>query len=169
MDFGNIVHQLKVIKMRVYRLVHKDYNGEIVFGLPYPYNQLDGEKKVNYLFSKNKPWTHCVPYYKNCKFAFVSLSALITFLYWNGDLTEQETSDIENNFYVETFDLDVYSSGLSKFLCTYFDDEVISEIDRKELKDLKNETTKIVIQDPISDEDIKIVREDYYTNIKTYY
>ena len=57
--------------MKVYRLVHKDYNGEVVFGLPFPYNNSDGEKKINLLFSKMKPWKHCIPYYKDSKFAFV--------------------------------------------------------------------------------------------------
>jgi len=157
--------------MKVYRLVHKDYKGDIVFGLPYPYNQIEGEKKINYLFNKMKPWKHCIPYYKNSKFAFVSLDALISFLYCDGNLTEQETIDIENNFYVDSFDLTTWSSGLSKFLCTYFDDEVNEKIDSEnlELKDLKGLTIKYVKQDPVPDEDIKLTREEYYSNIKTYY
>ena len=69
--------------MKVYRLVHKDYNGEVVFGLPFPYNNSDGEKKINLLFSKMKPWKHCIPYYKDSKFAFVSLNAINSFLFYN--------------------------------------------------------------------------------------
>ena len=157
--------------MKVYRLIHKDYKGEVVFGLPFPYNQLEGEKKINYLFSKMKPWKHCIPYYKNSKFAFVSLDALLSFLYCDGNLTEQETIDIENSFYVYSFNLTTWSSGLSKFLCTYFDDEVNEDIESEnlELKDLKGLTIKYVKQDPVPDEDIKLTREEYYSNIKTYY
>ena len=87
--------------MKVYRLVHKDYNGEVVFGLPFPYNNSDGEKKINLLFSKMKPWKHCIPYYKNSKFAFVSLDAINSFLFYNkNDLTEQEFNDINDNFFI---------------------------------------------------------------------
>jgi hypothetical protein len=160
------------MQMKVYRLIHKDYKGEVVFGLPFPYNQLDGEKKINYLFSKMKPWKHCIPYYKNSKFAFVSLNALISFLYWNSDLTEQEYNDIENNFYVESFDVSSWSSGLSNFLCTYFDDEIDTfeyPIEKLNLKDLRGYTIKYIKQDPVPKEDIKLVKEQYYQNIKTYY
>lgn len=158
--------------MKVYRLIHNDYKGEVVFGLPFPYNQLEGEKKINYLFSKMKPWKQCVPYYKNSKFAFISLNALISFLYWNSDLTEQECNDIENNFYVESFDVSSWSSGLSNFLCTYFDDEIDTTeypIEKLNLKDLRGYTNKYIKQDPVPEEDIKLVKEQYYQNIKTYY
>lgn len=159
--------------MKAYRLVHKDYNGEVVFGLPFPYNQLEGEKKINYLFSKMKPWKHCIPYYKNNKFAFISLDALVTFLYYNGNLTNNEASNIENNFYIESFDLTAWSSGLSKFLCTYFEDEidVESHIEKLQLKDLLNikENYNYISQDSVPEEDIKLVKEQYYQNIKTYY
>ena len=157
--------------MKVYRLRHKDYEGEVVFGLPYPYNQFEGEKKINYLFSKYKPWKHCIPYYKDCKFAFISLDALMSFLY-NSDITEQELNDIENNFYIESFELKSWSSGLSKFLCTYFEDEIdISEhlIVTLNIKDLRGYNFNYIKQDPIPKEDIKLIKESYYHNIKTYY
>ena len=32
--------------------------------------------------------------------------------------------DICDNYFVESFEITTWSSGLSKFLCTYFDDEV---------------------------------------------
>ena len=158
--------------MKVYRLRHKDYNGEIVFGLPFPYNQLDGEKKMNLLFSKMKPWKHCIQYYKNSKFAFISVDALVSFLYWNGNLTEQETNDIENNFYIEVFEVSSRCTGLSKFLCTYFEDEIDNTefpIEKISLKDLRGYTIKYVIQDPVPEDDIKFIRDKYYKNIKTYY
>lgn len=157
--------------MKVYRLIHKDYNGEVVFGLPFPYNQFDGEKKINQLFSNFKPWTQCIPYYENCKFAFMSLDALIIFLYSLGNLTKQETIDIYNNFYIESFYLNQWSNGLSKFLCTYFDDEINNEypIEKLTLNDLLSYTINIIRQDPVSEEDIRLTRTQYYQNIKTYY
>lgn len=155
--------------MKVYRLVHKDYNGEVVFGLPYPYNQFAGEKKINLLFSKNKPWNQCIPYYKNSKFAFVSLDSLLTFLFKN-EPTKEELIDIENNFYIDSFDLSTWSSGLSNFLCTYFDDEVNEEtLERYGIKDFENIEYNYIWQDPIAENDIKLTKEEYYSNIKTYY
>ena len=157
--------------MKVYKLIHKDYLGDVVFGLPFPYNQLEGEKKVNYLFNKMKPWKHCIPYYKNSKFAFISLDALISFLYYNGDLTENETIDIENNFYVEFFEVSSRCSGLSNFLCSYCEDEIDTAelIEKLNLKELSGYTIKYIKQDPVPIDDIKIVKEKYYQNIKTYY
>lgn len=157
--------------MKVYRLIHKDYKGEVVFGLPFPYNQLDGEKKINYLFSKMKPWKHCIPYYEGDKFGFTSINALVSFLYWDGNLTEQECKDIENNFYVELYEVSSRCSGLSKFLCTFCEDEIDTAelIEKLNLKELSGYTIKYIKQDPVPIDDIKIVKEKYYKDIKTYY
>ena len=157
--------------MKVYRLVHKDYKGEVVFGLPFPYNQLEGEKKINYLFSKMKPWKHCIPYYEGDKFGFISINALVSFLYWDGDLTEQEYKDIEDNFYVESYEVSSRCSGLSKFLCSYCEDEIDTAelIEKLSLKELIGYTIKYIKQDHVPIDDIKIVKEKYYQNIKTYY
>lgn len=154
--------------MRIYKLEHKDYNGELTFGLPFPYNQLEGEKKINELFSEMKPWKHCIPYYKNSKFAFVSLDALVTFLN-NGNLTEQERQEINDNFYIKTFNLTTWSSGLSKFMCTYFDDEIDSSIEIIHIEDILNTEVNEVIQDMVPKSDIRQTKDDYYSNIKTYY
>lgn len=154
--------------MRIYRLKHKDYNGELTFGLPFPYNQLEGEKKVNELFSKMKPWKHCIPYYRNSKFAFVSLDALVTFLK-NGNLTEQERQEINDNFYIKTFNATTWSSGLSKFMCTYFDDEIDSLIEVMHIEDILNTEVNEVIQNMVPISDIRQTKDDYYSNIKTYY
>ena len=158
--------------MKVYRLVHKDYNGEVVFGLPFPYNQLEGEKKINYLFSKFKPWRQCIPYYKGCKFGFISKDALMSFLHYDKSITEQEYNDIIDKFYIESFEVSAWSAGLSKYLCTYFDDEIdtsVFPIEHINLNDLKDYDYKYVAQSSIYDEDIKLVKERYYQNIKTYY
>ena len=157
--------------MKVYRLVHKDYNGEVVFGLPFPYNNSDGEKKINLLFSKMKPWKHCIPYYKNSKFAFVSLDAINTFLFYNkNDLTEQEFNDINDNFFIESYDIITWSSGLSNFLCTYFNDEIVENTyEIISLKDLVRLTFNFIKQSPVPQEDIKMTKESYYSKVKTYY
>ena len=61
--------------MRVYRLIHKYYTGEVVFGIPPSYCN-DEEQPINKLFANIKPWKHCIPYYKTSKFAFISSNAL---------------------------------------------------------------------------------------------
>ena len=35
--------------MKVYKLKHKEYDGDLVFGLPYPYNESPGEIYINNL------------------------------------------------------------------------------------------------------------------------
>ena len=156
--------------MKVYRLVHKDYNGEVVFGLPFPYNNSDGEKKINLLFSKMKPWKHCIPYYKDSKFAFVSLDAINSFLFYNkSELTEQEFNDINDNFFVESYDVGTWSNGLSDFLCTYFDNEIIDTYETFSLKDLVKLTFNLIKQSPVPQENIKMAKESYYSKVKTYY
>lgn len=156
--------------MKVFRLRHKQYKGDVVFGLPSPYNTTVGEKKINELFSKMKPWTHAVPYYKKSKFSFVSSNAILTFLNNISKLTEEEFNDIDNNFYVEIYDVETWSSGLSKFLCTYFDDEIIPDTyDTITIKELLGWTYKIIYQDPVPKSDINLSKTSYYSTVKTYY
>lgn len=156
--------------MKVYRLVHKDYKGEVVFGLPFPYNNSDGEQKINLLFSKMKPWKHCIPYYKDSKFAFVSLDAINSFLFYNkSELTEQEFNDINDNFFVESYDVGTWSNGLSDFLCTYFDNEIIDTYETFSLKDLVKLTFNLIKQSPVPQKNIKMAKESYYSKVKTYY
>ena len=156
--------------MRVYRLRHKQYKGDVVFGMPPTYCKKIGEKKINELFSNMKPWKHAIPYYKKSKFAFISADALVTFLFSRNTLTSEEYKDICDNYFVESFEVTTWSSGLSKFLCTYFDDEVEQDtLNNYTIDEVKNWTVKFIYQDLVPKEDIKFVKESYYKTVKTYY
>lgn len=156
--------------MRVYRLRHKQYKGDVVFGMPPTYCKKIGEKKINELFSNMKPWKHAIPYYKKSKFAFISADALVTFLFSANTLTSEEYKDICDNYFVESFEITTWSSGLSKFLCTYFDDEVEQDtLNNYTIDEVRNWTVKFIYQDLVPKEDIKFVKESYYKTIKTYY
>lgn len=156
--------------MRVYRLRHKQYKGDVVFGMPPTYCKKIGEKKINELFSNMKPWKHAIPYYKKSKFAFISADALVTFLFSTNTLTSEEYKDICDNYFVESFELTTWSSGLSKFLCTYFDDEVEQDtLNNYTIDEVRNWTVKFIYQDLVPKEDIKFVKESYYKTVKTYY
>lgn len=156
--------------MRVYRLRHKQYKGDVVFGMPPTYCKKLGEKKINELFSNMKPWKHAIPYYKKSKFAFISADALVTFLFSTNTLTSEEYKDICDNYFVESFELTTWSSGLSKFLCTYFDDEVEQDtLNNYTIDEVRNWTVKFIYQDLVPKEDIKFVKESYYKTVKTYY
>ena len=156
--------------MKVYRIIHKNYEGDVVFGLPYPYNESLSEKKINLLFGNMEPWTQSIPYYSKSKFAFISLDALLTFLMFENNFNNEEYEDFLNNFIIESFELNTWSSGLSKFLCTYFDDEV--EEGTNEIIDINNlidSTFKFIYQNPIPDFEIDFCKESYYKNVKTFY
>lgn len=156
--------------MRVYRLRHKQYKGDVVFGMPPTYCKKIGEKKINELFSNMKPWKHAIPYYKKSKFAFISADALVTFLFSRNTLTSEEYKDICDNYFVESFEVTTWSSGLSKFLCTYFDDEVEQDtLNNYTIDEVRNWTVKFIYQDLVPKEDIKFVKESYYKTVKTYY
>ena len=156
--------------MRVYRLRHKQYKGDVVFGMPPTYCKKIGEKKINELFSNMKPWKHAIPYYKKSKFAFISADALVTFLFSTNTLTSEEYKDICDNYFVESFEITTWSSGLSKFLCTYFDDEVEQDtLNNYTIDEGRNWTVKFIYQDLVPKEDIKFVKESYYKTVKTYY
>ena len=156
--------------MRVYRLRHKQYKGDVVFGMPPTYCKKIGEKKINELFSNMKPWKHAIPYYKKSKFAFISVDALVTFLFSTNTLTSEEYKDICDYYFVESFEITTWSSGLSKFLCTYFDDEVEQDtLNNYTIDEVRNWTVKFIYQDLVPKEDIKFVKESYYKTVKTYY
>ena len=156
--------------MRVYRLRHKQYKGDVVFGMTPTYCKKIGEKKINELFSNMKPWKHAIPYYKKSKFAFISADALVTFLFSTSTLTSEEYKDICDNYFVESFEITTWSSGLSKFLCTYFDDEVEQDtLNNYTIDEVRNWTVKFIYQDLVPKEDIKFVKESYYKTVKTYY
>lgn len=156
--------------MKVYKLVHKNYNGEVVFGLPFPYNESLSEKKIISLFSDMKPWTHVIPYYMKSKFAFVSSDALLTFIMYLANFTSKEYEDFLDKFEVESFDLNTWSSGLSKFLCTYFDDEIEEgSIENVNIEDLRNWAFKVIYQDPVPEYDIDFCKDSFYKKVKTFY
>lgn len=156
--------------MKVYRLKHKQYKGDVVLGLPPTYCKKIGEKKVNELFANMKPWKHAIPYYKKSKFAFVSVDALNSFLFLTNTLTSEEYNSICDNFYVEELEINTWSTGLSKYLCTYFDDEVEEgTLVNHTIDEVRNWTVTFVYQDAVPKEDIKMIKETYYKGVKTYY
>ena len=159
--------------MKAYRIVNNDFDGEIVFGLPYPFNQTNGERKLVQLFNKMKPWTHCIPYYKKSHFAFISKNALLTFLFSNKDikLNSDDIKELElAGWKVESFELNTWSRGLSKFLCTYFDDEIEDNtFEYYTFDELFNIRYSDVVQDNVPKQDIKDIKEKYYNNVETYY
>lgn len=156
--------------MRVYRLRHKQYKGDIVFGMPPTYCKKIGEKKINELFADMKPWKQAIPYYNKSKFAFLSVGALVTFLDWHTELDEETYNSICDNYFVESFEISIWSAGLSKFLCTYFDDEVIPDtLETYDLKTILGWAVNMVYQDPVPKESIKHCKESYYKTVKTYY
>lgn len=73
------------------------------------------------------PQKECVPFFKGSKFAFVNLNALKYFLF---GLCEMEYEDIDElklvGYNILKINVDCYTSGLSKTLCTFGLDEVIS-------------------------------------------
>ena len=156
--------------MKVFRLRHKQYKGDVVFGMPSTYCKKIGEKKINELFSKMKPWTHAIPFYKKSKFAFISIDALNSFLFFIQSLTSEEYNNICDNYFVESFEINTWSAGLSKYLCTYFDDEIEENtLQIYTIDDIRNLTTEFVYQDAVPKEDIKLIKETYYKGVKTYY
>lgn len=158
--------------MKAYKLCHKDYEGELVFGLPSPYRESLSEEYVNGLFKNMKPWNHCIPYYKNAHFAFVSLDALLSFLFLGSkELTSDIYEDMCSKFYVVSFDLTIWSAGLSKYLCTYFDDEIDENSinERIDIETLNSYDRKYVIQDPVPPTDIEMSKELYYKGVKIFY
>ena len=157
--------------MRVYRLRHKQYKGDVVLGMPPTYCKKVGEIKINEMFSDMKPWKHAIPYWVKSKFAFVSSDALMTFLFGNfDDYIGDEFNSICNNYYIESFELTTWSAGLSKFLCTYFDDEIEEDtLETYTIDDIKNWNYKYIFQDSVPKEEIQFIKNSYYLKVKTYY
>ena len=154
--------------MKIFRLTRKDYDGEVVFGIPSEICT-DSDKKINSYLTKYRPYDHCIPYYKKAKFGFLSLNALCTFLFANNEneFTEEELKEVNNNYVVQTYELDTWSKGLSKFMCTYFDDEVLEgPIDTYSINDLMGYTFKFIYQTNVPKEDIALVKEQYYSKVK---
>jgi hypothetical protein len=158
--------------MKVFRLRHKQYKGDIIFGMPPTYCKKIGEKKIHSMLLELKPWKYAIPYYNKSKFAFISSDALLTFLFgnFNNEYSEEEFKSICDNYFVESFELNVWSSGLSKLLCTYFDDEIENdEINTYSIEEIRAWTYTYVYQDAVPKEDIKYCKDTYYSKVKTYY
>jgi hypothetical protein len=160
--------------MRVYKLVRKDYSGEEVFG--YPNSEIiNFNTNINSVLNKKfetiKPWTHCIPYYKNSHFAFLSLSALNTFLFEDDyDFSEDELYELNEYFEIKSFELSIWSAGLSKFLCTYFNDEVIEGTEiTYSIKDISEMSYDYVYQDDVPKGEITEIKNKYYNGVITYY
>jgi len=160
--------------MRVYRIVNNDLKGESFFGLPYPFNQTNGEQKLNKLFANMKPWTQGVPYFKNSKLVFISKDALMTFLFNNKniELTSDDIKELDlAGWKIESFEVTICSPGLSNFMGTYFNDEVIENtFEYYSFDELYNNCNyNKVFQSYVPKFSIKEMWNKYYTEVKTYY
>ncbi len=161
--------------MKVYKLVHKKYKGDVMLGLPQTYKNKPGEKYIQEKLNNFKPWKYAIPYYKNSRFAFMSSHALLTFLFGPlgspQDISEDIFESINDNFYIIEYDVTIWSSGLSSMLCTHFDDEVNNEIEKREItfKEISSWTYKVIYQDDVPKDDIRLTKSKYYTNVKTYF
>ena len=153
--------------MKTYQLKNDEID-EIIFGVN---NFINTEtlNKLNNGLSKIKPYTHCVPYYPKSKFSFISLNAFKYFLF---DLCKFDIEDIKNlktlGFYINEIDLGVYSTGLSKIFCTFFDDEIVELLKFDlELFFANADSLKYrkINQPPVSTESIKFCKNKYYKNI----
>ena len=156
--------------MRVYKLIRKDYNKDVIFGLPYPFNTTSGEQKLNKLLSKIKPWKYCIPFYNGDEFAFISSDALLSFLQLDSNLTEEELNDISNNLYIKSFEVSTWCSGLSKILCSYSPDDIKEGTEKEyQIKDIIGWEFKFIYQDKVPSEDVQMTKERFYNNIQTFY
>ena len=154
--------------MKTYRLENEMFD-EVMFGVD---NFIDNEtlRRLNKGLSKIKPYTHCVPYYPKAKFSFVSLNAFKYFLFGICKFSFEDVQKLkELGFYVLELDLGVYSTGLSKLFCTFFDDEIVEQL-KCDLTELFINADSIkyrtINQPPVSKENIKDCKNAYYKNVK---
>lgn len=72
------------------------------------------------------PQKECIPFFKGNKFAFVNLNALKYFLFGLCELGYEDIDELKLVGYnILKLDVDCYTSGLSKTLCTFELDEVL--------------------------------------------
>lgn len=154
--------------METFRLVDTT-NEEIIFGVDNLINNASLEK-LRKGINKIRPYNHAVPHYKNDKFAFISLNAFKYFLFGICELNYSDILELEKlGFKVTIQELIVYSKGLSKLFCTYFDDEVVElkEVLLSELFENADSCDYENINQPnISKELIKHCKDQYYKNVK---
>ena len=157
--------------MKIFRITRKNYDGEVMFGIPEEICN-DGDRKINSYLSEICPYTQCVPYYNNAKFGFISMNALCTFLFGRKKnlLSDEELDEINENYIVKTYEIDTWTRGLSKFMCTYFDDEIVEgPLDSYAIKELNSQTFKYIFQTDVPKEDIEMSKEQFYSNVKFHY
>lgn len=157
--------------MKTYRLQNGTV-GEIMFGVDNFTND-ETLNKLNKGLSKIKPYTHCVPYYPKAKFSFISLNAFKYFLFGICKFDEEDIKHLQTlGFCVYELDLGVYSTGLSKLFCTYFDDEIV-EFLKYDLDFLFANADSFkyrsINQPPVPKESIKEVKNQYYKDVKFKY
>jgi hypothetical protein len=114
--------------MTVYQIYRGNEIGEDIF-------EMSGFEGVSEQVTKKlykgikrltSPQKECIPFFVRNKFAFVNLNALKYFLF---GLCEMDYEDIDElklvGYNVLKIDVDCYTSGLSKILCTFDLDEVL--------------------------------------------
>lgn len=112
------------MKQKRFFKLGKSLSDEFMFGVDNP-NSSTAVMKLNMGLSKYKPWNFCIPYYKNAHFAFIGINELKYFLIRVCNLTYDDIVELGiEGFRIYELKLTTYSSGLSKFLATYFDDEI---------------------------------------------
>lgn len=158
--------------MKAYRLVNKEV-GEIIFGVKNE-ERNDTLKKLNKGLKQIRPYNFCVsyPYWVNPKpkFAFLKLNGFKFFLF---SICKFDLDDVEElkklGYYVEEQELELYNNGLSKFLCTHLDEDIV-ELKKVVLTELFASTEsmkheKVSIEKAFED-DIKFCKSKYYKNVK---
>jgi len=155
--------------MEAYRLIDVNPNDEIIFGIDNLSNS-GVIKKINSGLKTVRPWNHCVPYYEKSRFAFNSLNCFKYFLFGICKLTYADIEALDKLGYrVQKLDLEIYSKGLSKLYCTYFDDEIV-ELNEISLLELFNDADSIsfrrVNTPECPPESVKYTKERFYANVK---
>ena len=153
--------------MRAFRLTDGTEN-ELIFGVDNSINNATLGKLKKGL-ARIKPFEQVVPYYKNSKFAFISFNAFKYFLFGLCDFSYEDLIELERLGYkVIDEDLSCYSRGLSKLICTYFDDEVVelkTELLSKLFENADLKDYKVVTLDVGPDKFIKECRNQFYRSV----
>lgn len=154
--------------MQAYRLVDVSEN-ELIFGVDNLINNASLEKLAKGV-AKIRPYNQAVPYYKNTKFAFISFNAFKYFLFEVCQLTYDDLIELEKLGYkVINEELECYSRGLSKILCTHFDNEIV-ELKTELLSELFDNADSMkydtIYQPILPKEIIKECKDQFYKNVK---
>lgn len=155
--------------MRAFRLICDTEDNDIIFGID-NFSNNAVLKKLNNGLSKIRPYEQLVPFYKNSKFAFSSLESFKFFLFHLCKFSFFDLIELEDlGFAFIDEDLEGYAKGLSKILCTYFDDEV-NNFKKESLTDFfataDSREYEIIKIGPYPKEDIKACKAQFYQNVK---